>query len=117
MQEKLFISNGNRKAKIRELSEVYGMTGNIFVNHCIRESDKGKIEEIYIVSIEKECNMRRGDVFNYQTVTDKGFGGSGKVTVKTANVVRRGLVMVTDNIMEVNEEIRLPIWILRYSRR
>lgn len=113
MQEKLFISNEQKKAKIRELSEIYGMTGNIFVSHCTRESDRGKIEDVYLLSVEKDCGIRRGNIFNYTTITKNGIGGSGRIVVKTANVVRRGLVMVTDNIMEVNEEIRLPIWVIR----
>lgn len=114
MSSKLYIANLKRKMTLREISENYGIGFTITVSYCIRSSERGKNEDIYILDVDNLTDIHRGMTIDYESFTarrQQGTGCSGKLVIKSVNTLYDGKVMSTDNIMEINENIKLPIWV------
>lgn len=109
----IYIRDAKRKMNIREASNWFSNNNTFTLIDCIRTSTKGKSERVFILGSGADYGIHKGMESNYIHDTGKGHGGKGKISITSVNLIRSGIILATDNIMEVNEKIRLPIWVMK----
>lgn len=105
------IANTKVKLNLKQICE--GDTWNRFiVIHCIRKSDRGAIEDIYIAGAENEL-PKSGEKHSYVVDTGRGYGGRGTVTVVNSFLIDNKIIMALLDPVKVNENKKLPVYVFK----
>lgn len=113
--QRVVIMNAKRKMNTAQASEWFACD-ELTIIRAIRESERCKKEEIYILGACGNYGINKGDVVDYITDTGNGYGGKGKLyifDVMTSGKKYNNQVVFTQNIMNVDEKIKLPIWVFK----
>jgi len=115
MLNRVVMMNTKKKTDINKAIEWFD-SKKVTVIHAARYSNRGVREEIYLLGAGGNYGVNRGDSIEYITDTGNGHGGRG--ILKIYDIITSGTdynnkIMSTQNIMKINEKVKLPIWVIK----
>ena len=109
------IMNTKSKMNIHQAIEWFNIDEMIIIR-ARRYSYRGANEEIYILGAYGTYGINPEDSIEYVSDTGNGYGGTGKLFIEDIMSSGRkygNKIMSTHNIMELNEKVKLPIWVFK----
>ena len=109
---KWVIMNTQEKLKLSDVIAWWESPEGVII-HCIRESNRGKVEDIYILGALGTYIQNGRNVYNYITDTGNGYGGTGKLYILNYMTFHNGMIMSVKNPNKINEIKKFPLWVFK----
>ena len=79
---------------------------------CIRKSDRGKVEKIYILGAISNY-ADNGEILRYVVDTGRGYGGRGSIVVHNSITIKNLQIVDTADALRIDEKQKLPIYVFK----
>ena len=115
MLNRWVMRNTKQKMNIHQAIEWFN-SDKMTIIKARRYSYRGANEIIYIFGAYGSYGKNKGDSVEYITDTGNGYGGKGKLFIEDvlySGTAYQNKIMSTQNIMELNEIEKLPIWVFK----
>ena len=106
------IMDAKEKVNIYQAMEWWGSDTGVII-HCRRESNRGKVEEVYILGAYGEY-VHNGKIdYDYITDTGNGYGGTGKLYTLNYMTFKNNMIISVKHPDKINEVRKLPLWVFK----